>query len=250
MVQAYTWFIRDGRKGMFDMPLDEQAVYRSVLDLIYFNDGDVPDDDKAIAAWVGCDMRVWRRVKAALIARCRIHIHDGVVHDSKCDTRLAKEVASALSRKEKSVLGGIANKARWDQLKGKSKASDSPQDSPGQRAPKIAKPIPSKKEAYFGTTSERLQPSSELIESELKRRPRPPSSLATAHLDSALPRSADTAAELPSEASKPANPEAPLSRIEVGKPEGWDLGPPRKKPAKVDFAALLAEPDDNQEKVA
>ena len=53
MVQAYTWFIRDGRKGMFDMPLEEQAVYRSVLDLIYFSDGNVPDDDKQLPyGWV------------------------------------------------------------------------------------------------------------------------------------------------------------------------------------------------------
>ena len=46
------------------------------------------------------------------------------------------------------------------------------------------------------------------------------------------------------------NPEAPLSRAEVGKHEGWDWEPPRKKPAKVNFAVLLAEPDDSQEKVA
>ena len=46
------------------------------------------------------------------------------------------------------------------------------------------------------------------------------------------------------------NPEAPLSRAEVGKPNGWEWETPRKKPAKVDFAALLAEPDDSQEKVA
>ena len=38
-------------------------------------------------------MRVWRRIKAALIARERIHVQDGVVHDSKCDTRLSREVA-------------------------------------------------------------------------------------------------------------------------------------------------------------
>ena len=103
--------------------------------------------------------------------------------------------------------------------------------------------------------------SSELIASELKRRPRPPSSLATsAALDSALPRSLAALTRRQSYQAKPSiflhkpnggsNPERPFSRTEAGKPEGWDLGPPRKKPAKVDFAALLAEPDDSQEKVA
>ena len=47
-----------------------------------------------------------------------------------------------------------------------------------------------------------------------------------------------------------ANLEAPLSRAEVGKPEGWDWEPPRKKLSKMSLDALLAEPDDNQEKVA
>jgi hypothetical protein len=245
------------------MPLDEQAVYRSVLDLIYFNDGNVPDDDKAIACWVGCDPRVWRRIKASLIARERIHIHDGVVHDSKCDTRLSIEVARATSQKEKSALGVIARATAKAVKKQPNPELPmtyadprvNPRVDPLETTPGLTLPIPkkvSKNLSSFGTTSEWPQPSRELIEHESKTRPSPPGSLATAHLDSALTRPADAAAELPSEASKrlteeaskPAsnggNPERPFSRAEAGKPDGWDW---EKGNGEGKFYAALGSPE-------
>lgn len=209
MVNSYTWFILDGRKGMHGMSLEEKAVYRDVLDLIYQKNGHVPDDDKFIAGWIGCDVRIWRRIKDALVAKERIYIHAGMVRDSKADVRVAKEVAMATSQRQNSLLGGLANKGKWERIKRKPNGYDSPPASPAPTAHRLAPSyLVSKKDlsSFSLTPSEQPQPSQELAKPV-----QPPGSLASALVGSALTRPAMGTA-VPGD-----NLERPFTRAEVGK---------------------------------
>lgn len=149
MVNSYTWFILDGRKGMHGMSLEEKAVYRDLLDLIYQKNAQVPDDDAFIAKWVGCDVRIYRRIKAALIAKGRVYVENGLICDQKAQERLAKEVARATSQRQNSLLGGLATKAKHQPFLMNSKPYASPTASPAPEAQRLAPLSLSKKESFL-----------------------------------------------------------------------------------------------------
>lgn len=91
------WYKRDPSAalgGMMGLSLEDRGAYNTVLDLIYSRDGNLPDDDRFIAGWMGVDVRVWRRIKQRLIDLGKLYIADGIVRNERADV----EVLSALSR--------------------------------------------------------------------------------------------------------------------------------------------------------
>lgn len=82
------WYKRDPEralKGMFGLNLEERGAYNTVLDLIYLRDGNLPDDDRFIAGYLGVDVRVWRRIKTRLIGLDKLFVKDGLLRDEVAD---------------------------------------------------------------------------------------------------------------------------------------------------------------------
>lgn len=87
------WYKRDAGKaygGMMVLTLEERGAYNTVLDLIYMNDGAVADDEREMARRVGCDVRVWRRVRARLIELEKLYVVDGTLHNPRADIEVQK----------------------------------------------------------------------------------------------------------------------------------------------------------------
>lgn len=92
-----TWYKRypeDALSGMMGLSLEERGAYNSVLDLIYTRDGKLPDDDRFIAGWLGCDVRVWKRIRGRLIDLEKLYSVGGFLRNRRAD----EEVLTALSR--------------------------------------------------------------------------------------------------------------------------------------------------------
>jgi uncharacterized protein YdaU (DUF1376 family) len=91
------WYKRDpdaALSGMMGLSLEERGAYNTVLDLIYTRDGNLPDDERFVAGWLGVDVRVWRRIKNRLIDLGKLYVAEGMLRNSRADV----EVLSALSR--------------------------------------------------------------------------------------------------------------------------------------------------------
>jgi uncharacterized protein YdaU (DUF1376 family) len=91
------WYKRDpvaALEGMSNLSLEEVGAYNIVLDLIYARDGKVDDDDRFIAGWMRCDIRVWRRIRKRLLDCGKLYSSAGSLHNTRADD----EVLSALSR--------------------------------------------------------------------------------------------------------------------------------------------------------
>jgi uncharacterized protein YdaU (DUF1376 family) len=91
------WYKRDpdaALSGMMGLSLEERGAYNTVLDLIYTRDGNLPDDERFVAGWLGVDVRVWRRIKNRLIDLGKLYVTEGMLRNSRADV----EVLSALSR--------------------------------------------------------------------------------------------------------------------------------------------------------
>lgn len=102
------WYKRDPRAaltGMMELTLEERGAYNTVLDLIYDRDGDLPDDDRFLAGWCKCDLRVWRRIKQRLIGLGKLYVEGGKLRNERAD----RGVDEALHRVTSAADAGRAS---------------------------------------------------------------------------------------------------------------------------------------------
>lgn len=68
----YKAYPRDFIEGTIGMPFELKAAYRLVLDLIYMQGGNLPDDARYISGLLGCTIRKWNSLRKQLIARGKL----------------------------------------------------------------------------------------------------------------------------------------------------------------------------------
>lgn len=129
------WYKRDpvaALDGMSNLTLEERGAYNTVLDLIYARDGAVDDDDRFIAGWLRCDIRVWRRIRARLIDLRKLYVAEGMLRNSRADEEVDRGlsmVASASEAGKASARKRDAAHRNNNQLDRTSVASDLPTNS-------------------------------------------------------------------------------------------------------------------------
>jgi len=75
--------------GTRELTLEERGAYNDIIHLLYARDGDLPDDEKFIARYLGCRPQVWRRLRALLLAKGKIHFKaDGKLTANRVETEL------------------------------------------------------------------------------------------------------------------------------------------------------------------
>ncbi len=70
----YKAYPRDFIEGTIGMPFELKAAYRLVLDLIYMQGGNLPDDARYISGLLGCTIRKWGSMRADLISMGKIEV--------------------------------------------------------------------------------------------------------------------------------------------------------------------------------
>lgn len=71
----YKAYPRDFIEGTIGMPFEMKCAYRVVLDLIYMQGGDLPDDARYISGLLGCSVRKWNSVRDFLIGAGKIQVN-------------------------------------------------------------------------------------------------------------------------------------------------------------------------------
>ncbi len=117
------WYRRDVDDALDDvlaLTPEEHGIYDRVVLLIHRRGGAVPDDDAFVSGWCRCEPRIWRRVRARLIALERLYAVDDGLRSPRADPEIAETRrrhaaaqaagrASALSRKTgSSEINGLA----------------------------------------------------------------------------------------------------------------------------------------------
>lgn len=70
----YKAYPRDFIEGTVGMSFELKGAYRLVLDLIYMQDGNLPDDDRYIAGHLSLSVRKWKSLRSELLSRGKIEI--------------------------------------------------------------------------------------------------------------------------------------------------------------------------------
>lgn len=86
----HTCWHGDAWKGILGMPPAEVGVYWRIILLTYIRRSALPDDDREIAQLCHTELKTYRRIKAALIARGRIEVDEenGILFDKRAVAEL------------------------------------------------------------------------------------------------------------------------------------------------------------------
>lgn len=71
----YKAYPRDFIEGTVGMSFELKGAYRLVLDLIYMQGGNLPDDERYISGLLGCTIRKWKSLRSELVSRGKIQVN-------------------------------------------------------------------------------------------------------------------------------------------------------------------------------
>jgi len=84
----YKRYPRDFIEGTIGMSFELKAAYSLVLDLIYMQDGKLPDDERYISGLLSVSIRKWKSLRNELIERGKIYINGEFLSNKRADNLL------------------------------------------------------------------------------------------------------------------------------------------------------------------
>lgn len=84
----YKAYPRDFLDGTAGMDFEVKGAYRILLDLIYLHGGRLVDDPRFIAGHLGCSVKKWNGLRAAVIATGKIVVSGGYLGNLRADKEL------------------------------------------------------------------------------------------------------------------------------------------------------------------
>jgi uncharacterized protein YdaU (DUF1376 family) len=108
------WYKREPVRalaGMARLSLEERGAYCTLIELTMRDSKPPEDDDVNLAHEMRCHIRVWRRVRASLIAKGRISNLDGRLVDERAIETLEAREAERIAFVENGRVGGMKSAA-------------------------------------------------------------------------------------------------------------------------------------------
>jgi uncharacterized protein YdaU (DUF1376 family) len=123
---------RDYRDGVRELPWDVTGIYSVLLTLMYEEQGGrIKDHDQRLSRLIGCDIRLWRRAKKALVEAGKLHqTTDGFL----TNTRVEIEQRSAEHLSEVRAISGRSSRQLTNSKAPKSRKT---KEAPPANAPKL-----------------------------------------------------------------------------------------------------------------
>ena len=125
------WHIADYITGTQGMNLEHEGAYIRFLVRLYDRGKPFPDDDRFMATVMGVGLRVWRRIRAALISVGKIVCRNGALTNSRFEQERKKR-AEELRRQAE------AARKRWERERQNKKVSAKFQQS----LPEVCSKVP------------------------------------------------------------------------------------------------------------
>lgn len=93
----YKRYPRDFIEGTIGMPFELKTTYSFILDLIYMQGGELPDDPRYISGLLGCSVRKWNLLRDQLISHGKIHVKNNFL----TNYRAVSELESLVKHQDK-----------------------------------------------------------------------------------------------------------------------------------------------------
>ncbi|WP_404415498.1 DUF1376 domain-containing protein [Brevundimonas vesicularis] len=115
---------RDALEGMRGLTLEDRGAYTTLLDLMYDRAGGVPDDERFIAGWLGCSVRLWRSIRDRLIQAGKLTVEKGLSGDVLMNARVRLELDSQANRSRVNAESGANGGRKSAQKRAKPKENN------------------------------------------------------------------------------------------------------------------------------
>jgi len=127
----YKRFPSDFIAGTMQLTFEQKGAYAIVLDLIYDNDGRLPENDRWIAGVLGLSTRKWNQIKEALIEAGKLFRDDGYLRNKRADKQLENDETTRDKLRENGRKGGEKTQKKTNNPSnsgGENQAKASPND--------------------------------------------------------------------------------------------------------------------------
>lgn len=84
----YKRYPRDFIEGTLNLPFEIKAGYGLLLDLIYMQGGELPDDNRYISGQLNVSVRKWKNIRNTLISLGKITARDGFIRNERAINEL------------------------------------------------------------------------------------------------------------------------------------------------------------------
>lgn len=116
----YKRYPRDFIEGTIGMPLELKGAYSLVLDLIYMQDGALPDDARYISGLLGCSLKKWTSIRQELLDKRKVYVSGSFLRNYRADKEREtlrkfqdnQAEKGRQSNKNKDILESTVNPAR------------------------------------------------------------------------------------------------------------------------------------------
>ena len=105
----YKAYPRDFIEGTIGMPFEVKCAYRVVLDLIYMQGDNLPDDARYISGLLGCSIRKWTGIRAALVEAGKLQVSGEILTNCRVVSEL-ETLAKLQYTKRETRVGSRKNK--------------------------------------------------------------------------------------------------------------------------------------------
>jgi len=111
----YKAFPRDFIEGSVGMDFETKGAYRIVLDLIYLQGGNLPDDARYISGVLGCSTRRWMGLRKRLVDSGKIEVRGAFLGNKRADAEL--EQLAKLSARQSANRSKVGRENRETSVK-------------------------------------------------------------------------------------------------------------------------------------
>lgn len=84
----YKAYPRDFVEGTIGMSFELKGAYRLIIDLIYMQNGTLPDDARYISGHLGCSVKKWNALREKLIEAGKIYVSGDHLKNDRADKEL------------------------------------------------------------------------------------------------------------------------------------------------------------------
>ena len=106
----YKAYPRDFIEGTIGMPFETKCAYRVVLDLIYMQGGNLPDDGRYISGLLGCSLRKWASIREDLLASGKLQVSGAFLTNYRAIIEL-ETLAKHQHKQRENATGARKNKS-------------------------------------------------------------------------------------------------------------------------------------------
>lgn len=103
----YKRFPNDFLAATISLSLEEKGAYSVCLDLIYANDGPIPDDAQWIARACGCSTRKWKQLRERLLEAGKLYVDEGKIGNARADKQVENSRKNARKLAESGAKGAL-----------------------------------------------------------------------------------------------------------------------------------------------